>query len=58
MWLEDRVTSSQKETNSARAYAASLFWVVVLMMGYWILVEWPELPKLLASLKTSLHWPI
>jgi hypothetical protein len=55
--LEDVVTSSRKETPTGRAYAAPLFWVAVLMVCYWLLAEWPELPKLLGSLKAGLHWP-
>jgi hypothetical protein len=55
--LEDLVTSSRKETPTSRAYAAPLFWVAVLMVCYWLLAEWPELPKLIGELKAGLHWP-
>jgi hypothetical protein len=49
--------SPRKEVQSGRAYAAPLLWVAVLMVCYWVLAEWPELPKLFALLRVSLHWP-
>lgn len=50
--------TSRRETSSGKTYAAPLFWVVVLLLCYWILAEWPQLPSLLASIKASLHWPV
>jgi len=50
--------ASRKEINSGRAYAAPLFWVVILMLCYWILAEWQELPSLIASVKAGLRWPV
>jgi hypothetical protein len=50
--------SSRKATQSGKAYAAPLLWVALLMMTYWILAEWPGLPKLVAVLKASLPWPV
>jgi len=52
------MASSRKDTPSGRAYATSLFWVALLIVCYWVLAEWPELPKLLMSVKAGLHWPV
>jgi hypothetical protein len=49
--------SPRKETHGSRAYAIPLFWVFILMAAYWLLVEWPDLPRMLASLKSGIHWP-
>ncbi len=49
--------SSRRAVQSGRAYAAPLLWVALLMVCYWVLAEWPELPKLFALLKVALHWP-
>jgi hypothetical protein len=57
-WQEGEMPSSRKATHSGRAYAAPLFWVALLMMCYWVLAEWPEIPRLLAVLKASLPWPV
>jgi hypothetical protein len=49
---------SRKETSIGKAYAMPLFWVAVLMVCYWVLAEWPELPRLIAFLKANLHLPV
>lgn len=54
---EDEMPSSRRAVQSGRAYAAPLLWVALLMVCYWVLAEWPELPKLFALLKVALHWP-
>jgi hypothetical protein len=52
-----QVMSPRKEIHGSRAYATPLFWVFLLMAAYWLLVEWQDLPRLLASLRSGLHWP-
>ncbi len=47
----------RKETSGTRAYAVPLLWVILLIACYWLLADWPDLSKLLASFKTGFHWP-
>lgn len=46
--------TSRRETMSGKAYAAPLVWVALLLLCYWVLVQWPQLPGLLNSMKADL----
>ncbi len=52
------MTTSRKETHGPRAYAALILWVVFLVGSYWLLTEWPDLPRLIGSVKAGLHLPV
>ncbi|HUB13426.1 MAG TPA: hypothetical protein VMB34_15865 [Acetobacteraceae bacterium] len=38
------------DTVSVRAFAISVAWIAVLLGGYWLLVDWHQLPGLFSSL--------
>ncbi len=53
---EERIMA-RKEIQSSRAYAGPVLWVFLLIACYWILAEWPDLPRLLAAVRADLQWP-
>jgi len=40
---------SRKDSNGTHGYAAPLAWIVVLLFGYWLIIEWNSLPALISS---------
>jgi hypothetical protein len=48
---------SRKEARGGRAFAFPLFGIVVLLLCYWVLAEWQDVPRLLNGALASVHWP-
>ena len=56
-WLEVVVAVSRKQTRAGRAFAVPLFGIVVLLLCYWILADWQDVPAMLTRALASLRWP-
>jgi hypothetical protein len=52
------MAASRKDLRGGRAFAAPLFGIVLLMLCYWVLAEWPHLPALISSALGAVHWPV
>jgi len=48
---------SRKETRGGRAFAFPMVGIVLLLVCYWILADWPDMPTLISGTLTSVHWP-
>ena len=57
-WLEVDMPRSRKEARGGKAFAAPLFGVVLLLAFYWLLTDWQNLPAMLNSAITAVHWPL
>jgi hypothetical protein len=52
------VSLSQREMRGARAFAAPLLGVILLVACYLVLAEWDQLPTLIGATLTAVHWPV
>ena len=50
-----RSKQNHADVVSMRALGISVAWIVVLLAGYWLLVDWHQLPGLAWSLVTFRH---
>ncbi len=41
--------NTRKDGNGNHGYAAPVVWIVVLLVGYWLMTEWKALPALMSS---------
>jgi len=41
--------------HAARAYAAPLFGVVLLLLCYWLLADWHNVPAVICSVVAAVH---
>jgi hypothetical protein len=48
---------SRKQARGGRAFAVPLFGIVVLLLCYWILSEWQNLPAVVTRALGSVRWP-
>jgi hypothetical protein len=48
---------SRKETRGGRAFAMPLFGVVLLLASYWLLADWQNVPAMISSVLSAMHWP-
>lgn len=48
----------RRVTHGSKAYAVPLLWVFALIGSYWLLAEWPDVSRILASLTAHLRWPV
>jgi hypothetical protein len=39
----------KKDEFSGRAFAMPVLWILVLLAGYWLIVDWETLPQLLTD---------
>lgn len=49
---------SRRVARGGKAFAAPLFGVVLLLAFYWLLTDWQNLPAMLNSAITAVHWPL
>ncbi len=55
--VEVDMAVSRKETRSAKAFAVPLLGIALLLVCYWVLADWQELPTLMSRALASVHWP-
>jgi hypothetical protein len=48
---------SRKETRGGRAFAFPLAGIALLLVCYWVLADWQDMPKIISEALASLHWP-
>jgi hypothetical protein len=48
---------SRRELRGGRAFAVPLLGVMLLLVSYWLLVDWHNVPALLNSALAAVHWP-
>ena len=51
------MTLSRKPARGTRAFAFPLFGVAVLLLCYWVLAGWHDVPALIGGALGSIHWP-
>jgi hypothetical protein len=49
---------SRKEVRGMGAYAAPLLGVFLLITCYLVLADWNELPTIIDSAISAVHWPV
>lgn len=49
---------SGKELRGGKAFAFPLAAIVLLLICYWIMADWPAMPALINSALTAMHWRI
>jgi hypothetical protein len=49
---------SRRETRGGRAFAVPLFGIVALLAFYWLLADWQQVPIIVGSALSLVHWPI
>lgn len=47
---------SRKEARGGRAFAFPLLGIVFLLACYWVLADWHDMPTMLSSAMSSMHW--
>jgi hypothetical protein len=55
-WLEVRMPTSRKEMRGSRAFTVPLFGIAVLLMAYWLLADWRQVPEIISSALAMVHW--
>jgi hypothetical protein len=55
-WLEVEMPVSQKEMRGGKAFAFPLIGIISLLVCYWVLAEWHDMPALLNAALTSVKW--
>jgi hypothetical protein len=48
--------TSRRELRGSRAYTLPLFGIVVLLGCYWLLADWQEVPTMITSALSAVHW--
>jgi hypothetical protein len=48
---------SRRQTRGGRAFATSLFGVVLLLVSYWLLADWQNVPAIISSALSAMRWP-
>ncbi len=48
---------SRKQARAGRGFAVPVFGIVVLLLCYWILAEWQDVPAMVTRALASLRWP-
>jgi hypothetical protein len=48
---------SRNQTRGGRAFAVPVFGIVVLLLCYWVLAEWHDVPTMVTGTLASVHWP-
>jgi hypothetical protein len=56
-WLEVRMPISRREVRGGRAFAFPLFGIAVLLLSYWVLSDWHEMPRIIDAVLSAVHWP-
>jgi hypothetical protein len=48
--------TSRKEMRGSRAFTVPLFGIAVLLMAYWLLADWRQVPEIISSALAMVHW--
>jgi hypothetical protein len=48
---------SRREMRGGRAFAVPLFGIFVLLASYWLLADWQQVPMIIGSALSVVHWP-
>lgn len=48
---------SRKEARSAKAFAYPVLGIALLLVCYWVLADWQDLPTMVNRALASVHWP-
>jgi hypothetical protein len=48
---------ARRDEPGAKALAAPLFGIIVLLTTYWVVTDWHNLPNLISSTLNGLSWP-
>lgn len=49
--------TSRKEMRGSRAFAVPLVGIIVLLVSYWLLSDWQQVPETISSAFAALYWP-
>jgi hypothetical protein len=48
---------SRREIRGGRAFAMPLFGIAALLAFYWLLADWKQVPTIIGSALSVMHWP-
>jgi hypothetical protein len=48
---------ARKDARGGRAFAFPLFGIMILLMCYFVLADWPDMPRMITSALATVHWP-
>lgn len=48
---------SRKHSRGGRAFAIPLFGIAMLLLCYWVLAEWQDVPTMVSNALAAVHWP-
>ena len=57
-WLEVRMPVSRKDVRGGRAYAFPLLGIATLLVSYWILSDWHQMPSIIDAALSVVHFGI